>query len=102
MRHGMWEKVASRSHKPAKIYSFGPGSDEVMLYGTVDYELKDGKKTSDIEWAARAQFTSADGQLKMSFYQVYLVCISPAECEFDARALLTTAQDTAAMAAKAK
>ncbi|KAK3616363.1 hypothetical protein LTR56_026005 [Elasticomyces elasticus] len=71
MRKGMWEKVAKRSHKPTKIFSFGAGTNEVMLFGTVDYELKDGKKTT-VEWSARAVFTEEDGDLKMSFYQVYL------------------------------
>ncbi|KAK5726997.1 hypothetical protein LTR15_002888 [Elasticomyces elasticus] len=71
MRKGMWEKVAKRSHKPEKIFSFGAGKDEVMLFGTVDYELKDGKKTT-VEWSARAVFAEEDGDLKMSFYQVYL------------------------------
>lgn len=72
MRKGMWEKVAKRSHKPSKIYSFGAESDEVMLYGTVDYELKDGRKTT-VEWSARSHFAQEDGSLKMDFYQVYLV-----------------------------
>jgi hypothetical protein len=40
----MWEKVAARLHKPLKIFPFGSGSEELMLHGTVDYELKDGKK----------------------------------------------------------
>ncbi|KAK1042474.1 hypothetical protein LTR74_018526 [Friedmanniomyces endolithicus] len=71
MRKGMWEKVAKRSHKPEKIFSFGPGSNEVMLYGTVKYELKDGKKT-EVEWSARSRFVDEDGALKMEFYQVYL------------------------------
>jgi hypothetical protein len=73
MRHGMWEKVASRSHKPSMIYPFGKGGDDVMLHGTVDYELKDGKRAEGIEWAARAKFGAEDGGLKMVFYQVYLV-----------------------------
>lgn len=68
----MWEKVAKRSHKPVKIFPFGAGSDEVMLFGTVEYELKDGKKAS-VDWAARAHFAQEDGALKMDFYQVYLV-----------------------------
>jgi hypothetical protein len=72
MRQGMWEKVAKRSHYPKKLFPFGPGSDEVMLFGTVDYELKDGKKTT-VEWSARSHFAEEDGQLKMDFYQVYLV-----------------------------
>lgn len=72
MRHGMWEKVAKRSHKPLQIYAFGAGSDDVMLHGTVDYELKDGKSTSTI-WAARANLTKEDGALRMERYQVFLV-----------------------------
>ena len=68
----MWEKVAKRSHKPVRIFPFGAGSDEVMLFGTVEYELKDGKKAS-VDWAARAHFAQEDGELKMDFYQVYLV-----------------------------
>ncbi|RMY89231.1 hypothetical protein D0862_10265 [Hortaea werneckii] len=71
VRIGMWEKVATRSHKPVKIFPFGSGSDEVMLFGTVDYELKDGKKAC-VDWAARAHFAQEDGALKMDFYQVYL------------------------------
>lgn len=73
MRHGMWEKVAKRSHTVSKIYSFGKNSYDVMLHGTVDYELKDGKKAEGIEWAARAQFASENDTIKMKLYQVYLV-----------------------------
>jgi len=72
MRKGMWEKVAKRSHKPEKIYSFGSSSDDVMINGTVDYELKDGKSTT-VDWSARAHLKQEDGELKMDFYQVYLV-----------------------------
>lgn len=71
----MWEQVAKRSHKPIEIYSFGNGSDSVMLHGTVDYVLKDGRTTSTT-WAARARFAKEDGYLKMDFYQVYLVWVS--------------------------
>lgn len=73
MRHGMWEKVSKRSHKPAMIYPFGKDTYDVMLHGTVDYDLKDGKSAKDIEWAARARLAAEDGVLKMEFYQVYLV-----------------------------
>ena len=76
MRHGMWEKVASRSHKPSMVYTFGKGGDDVMLHGTVDYELKDGKKAEGIEWAARARIGSQHGHLKRVFYQVYLVSLT--------------------------
>lgn len=72
MRRGMWEKVAKRSHKPQQIYAFGSGSDDVMLFGTVDYTLKDGRGTT-VEWSARAKFTLDGGNLKLDFYQVYLV-----------------------------
>jgi len=40
----MWEKVASRLHNPLKIFPFGENVNEVMLYGTVAYVLKDGRK----------------------------------------------------------
>lgn len=73
MRHGMWEKVSRRSHKPSMIYSFGQGNDDVMLHGTVDFDLKDGKSAQGITWAARARFGAENGSLKMTFYQVYLV-----------------------------
>lgn len=71
MRKGMWEKVASRKHHADKIYTFGSGSDEVMLHGTVQFSMKDGTKANK-EWAARARMAKEDGKVKMSFYQVYL------------------------------
>lgn len=83
MRHGMWEKVAKRSHRPQQLYSFGASSDDIMLFGTVDYVLKDGKGTT-VEWAARAHFSKAEGELKMDYYQVYLVC--PSQLLLDAHA----------------
>jgi hypothetical protein len=70
----MWEKVASRKHKAIKIFPFGPNSNEVMLYGTVQYGLKSGGE-SGIEWAARAHLVKEDGRVKMDFYQVYLVSV---------------------------
>lgn len=44
-----------------------------MLYGTVAYVLKDGKKAG-VDWAARANMVKDDegGGWKMGFYQVYL------------------------------
>ncbi|TVY31547.1 hypothetical protein LSUB1_G008919 [Lachnellula subtilissima] len=45
VRKGMWTAVHSRLHTPVKMYPFGSGADEVMLYGTVGYVLKDGRKT---------------------------------------------------------
>lgn len=76
LRHGMWEKVAKRSHVPKQLFGLGKGSsEEVMLYGTVDYTLKDGRGTT-VDWSARAHFVKKEGeQLKMDFYQVYLVSV---------------------------
>jgi len=71
LRKGMWEHVASRKHKPLKVFPYGPNSDEVMLYGTVVYGLKNGN-TSGLDWAARAHFVEEGGSIKMDFYQVYL------------------------------
>jgi len=42
----MWAAVASRLHTPARIYPFGVNSTEVMLFGTVEYGFKDGKKVT--------------------------------------------------------
>lgn len=70
----MWEKVSSRHHKPLKIFPYGSNADEVMLYGTVDYGLKDGKSAA-VEWAGHAHLVKDGGVVKMDFYQVYLVSL---------------------------
>jgi hypothetical protein len=49
LRKGMWTTIASRLHTPHKIFPFGSGSNEVMLYGNVVYTLKDGRK-ADVSW----------------------------------------------------
>jgi len=67
----MWEKVATRKHKPIKVFPFGPNSDEVMLYGTVDYGKKDGTNAT-VDWSARAHLVKEGSEMKMDFYQVYL------------------------------
>lgn len=75
LRTSMWEKVASRSHRPIKIFPFGSNSDEVMLYGTVKYGLKAGGE-SGLDWAARAHLVKdGEGKVRMDYYQVYLVSI---------------------------
>jgi len=71
LRKGMWEKVSSRSHQPLKIFPFGEGSGEMMLYGVVDYVMKDGKKAG-VDWAARGQLVKENGKVKWDYYQVYL------------------------------
>ncbi|EME89055.1 uncharacterized protein MYCFIDRAFT_185494 [Pseudocercospora fijiensis CIRAD86] len=71
MREGMWVKVAKRSHQPKQLYPFGSGSNDIMLFGTVDYTLREGGSTS-LDWAARARFVEHQGGLKLDHYQVYL------------------------------
>ncbi|PSN67940.1 hypothetical protein BS50DRAFT_572921 [Corynespora cassiicola Philippines] len=71
LRKGLWEKVASRAHRPLKIFPYGPNANEVMLHGTVKYELKAGGENV-VEWAAYAHLVKIDGIVKMDFYQVYL------------------------------
>ncbi|KAF2738696.1 hypothetical protein EJ04DRAFT_541124 [Polyplosphaeria fusca] len=71
LRKSMWEKVSSRLHRPLQIFPFGPGTNEVMLRGTVKYGLKAGGEAG-VDWAAHARMTKVDGDVKMKFYQVYL------------------------------
>lgn len=69
----MWEAVSSRLHTPTAIFPFGPNATEMMLHGTVAFELKDGRK-AEVPWAARAELVKvAEEDWKMSFYQVFLV-----------------------------
>jgi hypothetical protein len=74
LRKGMWEKVKSRKHTPTKIFPFGVDADEVMIYGTVEYVMKEGDRTVNVDWAARACLVLEGEVVKMGFYQVYLVC----------------------------
>lgn len=46
MRKGMWIAVETRLHTVHKIFPFGAGADEVMIYGIVDYKFKDGRNTT--------------------------------------------------------
>ena len=44
LRKGLWSgPIKKRQHHLKKIFPFGDNSNEVMLYGTVDYVLKNGK-----------------------------------------------------------
>ena len=70
----MWTAVKSRSHNPIKVYPFGANSEELMLYGIVEYVFKDeGKGKASKEWAGRAKLRKVDGEWKLEEYQVYLV-----------------------------
>lgn len=80
LRHAIWTHVASRRHFPQKVF-FG-ADDEVMLYGTVKYVLKADAEGKEVEvpWAGRVVFDLGSGEdVKMKFYQVYLVCSPPRE-----------------------
>jgi len=77
-RKGLWSgPVVSRLHTVEKIFPFGDNSNEVMLYGTVKYGLKNGK-TVVVDWSGRALLVKAAGPagtkkaMRMSFYQVYM------------------------------
>lgn len=69
----MWANVKARKHTVQKIFPFGPNSQEVMIYGSVGYDLKSGKH-ADVDWAGRAVLVKSESdRWRMSFYQVYLV-----------------------------
>ncbi|KAH8886556.1 hypothetical protein GQ53DRAFT_727546 [Thozetella sp. PMI_491] len=72
-RESMWTHVVARKHKVHKVYASSADTPEIMLYGTVDYDLKNGNKAGK-EWAGRAvlERSSDDGKWRLSFYQVYL------------------------------
>jgi len=64
-RDGTWAAVKSRHHVLTDTYP--KSHNDLMLMGTVAYELKNGRKLKS-EWAGRMYLV--DG--KISFYQVYL------------------------------
>ncbi|KAI5792826.1 hypothetical protein FPQ18DRAFT_408583 [Pyronema domesticum] len=70
VREGMWAAVSSRHHVVTQTYpSSSSEEDAVMMFGYVDYTLKNGKSLST-EWASRMVFDES-GE-KMKFYQVWL------------------------------
>lgn len=69
MREAIWAAVATRHHAVGKVYPGGPAG-ELMLFGTVDYGLKNGKQLQT-DWAGRMVFDPQNTE-KMKFYQVYL------------------------------
>lgn len=72
LRHGLWTHVASRKHAPTKVF-FG-ADDEVMLYGAVTYVLRADPEEVEVPWAGRVGFVVKGDEVRMRFYQVYLVC----------------------------
>lgn len=74
-REAGWEKVATRKHVVGGIFlSPSKPDEELMLYGTVDYGMKDGTSKLGVEWAARMLLSkNDDGRYKVKWYQVYIV-----------------------------
>jgi hypothetical protein len=70
----MWAHVKAREHIVQKIFPFGPGSQEFMIYGSVAFDLKNGKQ-ANLDWAARSVLvrSESDGKWRMNFYQIYMV-----------------------------
>lgn len=64
-REGTWKEVKARHHTVTDTYL--KSNDDLMLMGTVDYELKNGRKLK-VQWAGRMYLVEG----KISFYQVYL------------------------------
>jgi hypothetical protein len=71
LREGMWAAVSSRHHVVAAAYPAASdcGEDAVMMFGHVDYTLKNGRSLTT-EWSSRMVFDES-GE-KMKFYQVWL------------------------------
>ena len=64
-REGTWKDVKSRHHIVTDTYP--KSKDDLMLMGTVEYELKNGRRLKS-EWAGRMYLVEGN----ISFYQVYL------------------------------
>ncbi|KII96180.1 hypothetical protein PLICRDRAFT_694220 [Plicaturopsis crispa FD-325 SS-3] len=69
-REGAWEHVERRRHVIQGVFAGSEG--EVMLYGTVDYGMKDGTQVEGVQWAGRMVLSPTDRGPKISFYQVYI------------------------------
>jgi hypothetical protein len=61
-----------------KIFPFGPNSKEVLLYGSVEYTFDDGKVALS-EWAGRVCLVKEGEELKIDFYQVYMVSMTASD-----------------------
>ncbi|TXT15110.1 uncharacterized protein COLE_01303 [Cutaneotrichosporon oleaginosum] len=66
-----WEAVAGRTHICQGVFA-GKNPNEVMMHGTVAYDMKDGTRKEGIEWAARL-LTDGGDEPKIKFYQVFIV-----------------------------
>jgi hypothetical protein len=71
LRRPMWNEVSFRQHRPLRVFPFGSDAREVMLHGTVSYQMKDSRQSST-EWSARAVFAVVNEAVRFEFYQVWL------------------------------
>ena len=72
LRKGLWSgPIATRKHTLKKIFPFGDNSNEVMLYGFVDYGLKNGKKVT-VDWAGHALMVDDGWEAEDGVLSVYL------------------------------
>lgn len=69
-----WSKVATRKHVCQGIYTNGE-ANKVMTYGLLDYGNKDGSSTLGISWSGRLELVEVEGELKIAFYQVWIVSL---------------------------
>lgn len=67
-----WVNVASRDHRPAKVFAFGPGALDFMVDGTTVYNWADGSSKTGV-WACRFRIKEVDRVLKISDYHVVFV-----------------------------
>lgn len=70
LRNSMWDSVKERTHRPQRVYPYGPNSNTAMIYGIVEYLFKDGSRRK-VDWAARCDFVKHD-RVYLDRYQVYL------------------------------
>lgn len=80
MRKTMWGGVATRRHVPEQVF-IGKDENDLMLYGTVDYGLRNGSKVDKVGWAARMVFVDD----RMQRYQVWLVRLHRRRAQQEAR-----------------
>ncbi|GAA6008308.1 nuclear transport factor 2 family protein [Rhodotorula paludigena] len=79
IRENMWGGVQTRRHQPHAVFvqdargdgDHDDGARQLMLHGTVDYGLRNGKTVDAVGWAALVVFADSDGtsELKMKRYQ---------------------------------
>ena len=69
-----WDSVKTRKHVLHKVYSLGRACDDVVILGSLQSELKNGR-SFEMEFAARAIFarTNSD-RLEARDYKIWAVC----------------------------